>query len=505
MMLVSLGFLLAALLGFVVAPAYWARAVRLTTERIRRSLPLTEAEIRADRDKLRAEHAVRVHRLEARADRARLSAARQRVEINRRDAMISRLERDVKELNTNLEASENARRVLEQTIVDRVPKLETQILVSRKLVNERNQDLANLKADTSKTYRALDEAMQINAQQRNEIDRLRSALATRGARSTEGAASPRFDTEVALRSEVEALRARTRDQASLISRLQDIVSARSEEAAAASEAADAVRAEAEATRVTTESGDMPTATSAEEAEPVSAAGAADASHQAEVATLKAANRAQAEEIARLKAALKSLEDKSEERSSGLPSAQDNKSASKTRLTSAEKERAQDADTIKRLRAELAASNERLAKQAAHFMDEMRRLGAGTVPTTVPSRRNGEASRAPRPSLAQRITEQLPDTAAELNALGADVPTPRFLNRQPANGAASEAQTESSAGAASASATATTEPRKGPDAGPTPEEAPSAAEPAGAPGREGTTPAPRRRASLMDRIASIGKS
>lgn len=503
-MLVSLGFLLAALLGFIVAPAYWARAVRLTTERIRRSLPLTEAEIRADRDKLRAEHAVRVHKLEARADRARLSAARQRVEINRRDAMISRLERDVKELNTNLEASENARRVLEQTIVDRVPKLETQILVSRKLVNERNQDLANLKADTSKTYRALDEAMQINAQQRNEIDRLRSALATRGARSTEGAASPRFDTEVALRSEVEALRARTRDQASLISRLQDIVSARSEEAA---EEAEAVRVDAEAAHAAAESGDTPAASSSEATEAVSAAGAADASHQAEVATLKAANRAQAEEIARLKAALKSLEDKSEERSSGLPSAQDNKTAEKTRLNSEEKERLQDTDTIKRLRAELAASNERLAKQAAQFMDEMRRLGAGTVPTTVPSRRNGEANRPPRPSLAQRITEEVPDTAAELSTLGADVPAPRFRNKRPSNGAASEAQAESSPGTGSANATDTTEPRKTRDAESTSEEAASPVKPAGPPSLESatTSPAPRRRASLMDRIASIGKS
>ena len=131
LMLVSLGFLLAVLLGFVVAPAYWARAVRLTTERIRRNLPMTEAEIRAERDKLRAQHAVRVHRLEAQSERAKLSSARQRVEINRRDGSISNLERQVRELHTNLEASDNARRVLEQTIVDRIPKIEARLIETR--------------------------------------------------------------------------------------------------------------------------------------------------------------------------------------------------------------------------------------------------------------------------------------------------------------------------------------------------------------------------------------
>ena len=111
-MFVSLGFLCALLLGFVVAPAFWSRAVRLTTERMRASLPLTEQEIKADRDRLRAESAIRVHQLTAKIEQARLYDARQKVEINRRDGTISSLERRLQLIETEREGSENARRVL---------------------------------------------------------------------------------------------------------------------------------------------------------------------------------------------------------------------------------------------------------------------------------------------------------------------------------------------------------------------------------------------------------
>ena len=45
-MLVALGFLTATLLALTFAPAFWSRAVRLTTQRIKERLPVTETEIR---------------------------------------------------------------------------------------------------------------------------------------------------------------------------------------------------------------------------------------------------------------------------------------------------------------------------------------------------------------------------------------------------------------------------------------------------------------------------
>jgi hypothetical protein len=53
-MLVALGFLMASLLALLLASAFWSRAVRLTTRRLKESLPVSEAEARADLDRLRA-------------------------------------------------------------------------------------------------------------------------------------------------------------------------------------------------------------------------------------------------------------------------------------------------------------------------------------------------------------------------------------------------------------------------------------------------------------------
>ena len=69
-MLVTLGFLIAALLVVVLLPAYRRRIERFTTEALKRTLPLTEEEIRADKDRMRADFAMEVHRLETKVEEA---------------------------------------------------------------------------------------------------------------------------------------------------------------------------------------------------------------------------------------------------------------------------------------------------------------------------------------------------------------------------------------------------------------------------------------------------
>lgn len=548
LLLVSLGFLFAVLLGFVIAPAYWARAVRLTTERIRRDAPMTEAEIRAERDKLRAEHAVRVHRLEAQSERARLSAARQRIEINRRDGVIGTLERKVFELNTNLEASDNARRVLEQTIVDRIPKIEARLIETRKLLEARDAEIERIKSDASKTFQALDEAMQINAQQRNEIDRLRGSLATRAspehASGTGGAR--RHDTEIALRSELEALRARTRDQASLIGRLQEVVKSHQSSAAEQTAEHDAAKVATAGERSTEtasskivrlgrteKANDASDINVSEEAAPTPQQ-VTTASLNAEIATLKTANREQAEQIEKLKAALHVFEQEAaeEQKPSFGQSLRDSKVALRARLSSAERELAQQAETAKRLRSELAAANDRLARQASRYRDELRRLGSGTVPTSV---RHRDVSARPtdpaslaaaaarehegpsrRPSLAQRIVKEFPETAADL-ASGAGVAggvtqhgsvEPAKPDREARVASTAAAQASPAAVPAASSSHAA----NGSDSGPAKpaDDVPGAAT-AGVSGAEvpsgepAAKPQRSRGGGLMDRIAGISKT
>jgi len=133
-MLVILGFLGASLLGLLVASAFWARAVRLTTLRLKQSLPVSEPEIKADRDRLKAEYAIKVHKLEKNLDQAKLQRARHLIDINRRDADISSLETDVVALKADLEENQNARRVLEQTVADRLPKVEARLTEAKRLL-----------------------------------------------------------------------------------------------------------------------------------------------------------------------------------------------------------------------------------------------------------------------------------------------------------------------------------------------------------------------------------
>jgi DNA repair exonuclease SbcCD ATPase subunit len=79
----ALGFLCAGFLALMVAPAIWRRAVALTRKRIEASIPLTQTEIQADKDRIRAEYAMSARRLEMSVKALREKTAEQLVEINR--------------------------------------------------------------------------------------------------------------------------------------------------------------------------------------------------------------------------------------------------------------------------------------------------------------------------------------------------------------------------------------------------------------------------------------
>jgi chromosome segregation ATPase len=77
-----LGFLCAAFLALMIAPAIWRRAVMLTRQRVEGSMPLTLAEIQADKDRIRAEFAMSTRRLEMSVKSLREKSAEQLVEIS---------------------------------------------------------------------------------------------------------------------------------------------------------------------------------------------------------------------------------------------------------------------------------------------------------------------------------------------------------------------------------------------------------------------------------------
>ncbi len=114
----ALGVLVTSLLGVIVMPAVWRRAVRLTKKRIEAATPITMAEFRADKDQLRAEFALSTRRLEMNVEALRRRLADQLRDMNRRKTELGGMkgERDahlqvVRELEER--EAELRRRILE--------------------------------------------------------------------------------------------------------------------------------------------------------------------------------------------------------------------------------------------------------------------------------------------------------------------------------------------------------------------------------------------------------
>ena len=57
-MMFTLGVLTTGLLALAALPAIWRRAVRLSTARLSRLVPLSAEEIAAERDHIRAAHSI---------------------------------------------------------------------------------------------------------------------------------------------------------------------------------------------------------------------------------------------------------------------------------------------------------------------------------------------------------------------------------------------------------------------------------------------------------------
>jgi hypothetical protein len=514
-MLVALGFLMASLLALLLASAFWARAVRLTTKRLKESLPVSEAEIRADLDRLRATYAIKVHKLETQLDQAKHERARHVIEINRRDASISALETDVVAIKAELDENTNARRVLEQTVADRLPKVEARLAEAKRLLFNRDREIAELAQGARRHKAALEEAASINAQRTAEIERLTNALITKGGRKRRSGTVTEDEPEgeVALRAEAEALRTKTREQALLIDRLQRrlgegyVITAAVTGAAtrpvALAPGENSVQSQVDRLRESLTDAELTlqAARAGTGAGPIRT----ERDKERELRALKARTEDQAGEIARLKAALATFE-RADRAETGL---RNSRLALKARAGSAEAHAERQAATIAKLRAELAAANERLAQQAAHFMDEMRRLGSGTAPASGQPRRPGRDGQRRR--LAERAaqvplaTEALtaPVTRSEAQASDPQVAKPSekgegAVQKPTGNGKDAESmphtvppKTEPQVVAAEAGA-----------AKPPPPDTPAAA--AEMP-QTTAIPEARRRMRLLDRITGLGKT
>jgi chromosome segregation ATPase len=98
-MFFSAGFLVASLLGLALVSSVHHRAVRLTQRRLEDSIPVSLTEIQADRDKLRAEFAMSIRRLEMTVEQLEATVTNQRGEIARKGEAIARLKAQLNDKN----------------------------------------------------------------------------------------------------------------------------------------------------------------------------------------------------------------------------------------------------------------------------------------------------------------------------------------------------------------------------------------------------------------------
>ena len=172
---VALGFLAASLLALLLVPPLWHRAVRLTTKKLQATMPMSIADIQADKDQLRAEYAIRLRRVEMALDKAKEKAIREQVEANKRRVKIAEINADLAAAKATMVENVNANRVLEQTIKKRLPDLDSRLKAAKDVIAELETTNAELRRTTESQAVALKSTRAAAQTQKADITQLRKA------------------------------------------------------------------------------------------------------------------------------------------------------------------------------------------------------------------------------------------------------------------------------------------------------------------------------------------
>jgi uncharacterized protein YoxC len=174
-MLVALGFAVAALIALFLGRIAWVFALGLGKKRMQRSTPTTIAELQSDRDRLRAEYAMLSRRLELRMNDLKTKLAEQMAEVsrnrNRIDHLISELrarDRQLNERDTEIQSLRLQIGPLEQELTARtagVQQLKEQVRGRDEEVQKLAHTLEKLRAELT------DRNRQVAAMKREIADR----------------------------------------------------------------------------------------------------------------------------------------------------------------------------------------------------------------------------------------------------------------------------------------------------------------------------------------------
>ncbi len=170
----GIGFLVAALLGLLFVPLVHNRAVRLTMRRLEAATPLSIAEIRADKDQLRAEFAMSTRRLEMSVEQMKTRTTSQLAELGKKTDAINQLKKELGEKTTAI-ASLEAR---EKHLRDQLGATEDEFALKSSALREAERALADKEAELAKLVAELGERSILADSQRVELASVRTQIET---------------------------------------------------------------------------------------------------------------------------------------------------------------------------------------------------------------------------------------------------------------------------------------------------------------------------------------
>jgi chromosome segregation ATPase len=168
----GIGFLVAALLGLLFVPLVHNRAVRLTMRRLEAATPLSIAEIRADKDQLRAEFAMSTRRLEMSVEQMKAKTTGQLAELGKKTDAINQLKRELGEKTAAMFAFETR----ERSLRDQLRATEQEFEIKTTALHEAERSLADKQADLAKLVAELGERSILADSQRVELAALRTQI-----------------------------------------------------------------------------------------------------------------------------------------------------------------------------------------------------------------------------------------------------------------------------------------------------------------------------------------
>jgi chromosome segregation ATPase len=168
----GIGFLLAALLGLLFVSLVHNRAVRLTMRRVEAATPISVAEIRADKDQLRAEFAMSTRRLEMSVEQMKAKTTHQLAELGKKTEAINHLKKELGEKTATISETETR----EKSLRDQLRTTEEEFESKSGSLREAERTLADKEAQLVRLSAELSERSLSGDSQRVELAALRTQI-----------------------------------------------------------------------------------------------------------------------------------------------------------------------------------------------------------------------------------------------------------------------------------------------------------------------------------------